>query len=59
MSEDATLAIPVVKSPPLAPDWLRPGALAKLHDPNPAWVTGLSDDFLAGHYGRNFRGEVV
>jgi hypothetical protein len=56
--EDTTLT-PKVESPPIAPDWLRPGALARLHDPNPAWVTGLSADFIAGRYGRNFRGEVV
>ena len=55
MSEDATLTTPVVESPPIAPDWLRPGALAKLHDPDPPWVTGLSDDFLASRYGRNWR----
>ena len=37
---------------------LRPGALAKLHDPSPEWASGLSDDFLQGSYGRNWR-EVV
>jgi hypothetical protein len=56
--EETTLTTPVVESPPIAPDYLRPGALAKLHDPNPAWASGLSDDFRAGHYGRNWR-EVV
>jgi hypothetical protein len=38
----------------LSQSWLRPGALARLHDPAPAWVSGLSDDFLAGRYGRSF-----
>jgi hypothetical protein len=42
--------------PPKTDDtWLRPGALAKLHDPNPAFVTGLSADFLAGRYGRKVK----
>ena len=38
--------------------WGRPGALAKLHDPPPPFVTGLSDDFIAGRYGRKQREAV-
>jgi hypothetical protein len=60
MSAAQTLpAVATVASPPLNPDWLQPGALAKLLDPSPEWVTGLSDDFLARRYGCNWAGERV
>jgi hypothetical protein len=52
-----TARLAAIAAPPLVPDksdCLRPGALARLHDPAPAWVSGLSDDFLAGRYGRSF-----
>jgi hypothetical protein len=51
----ATSPLPVVPAnaaPPLQP-YLRPGALARLLDPSPPYVTGLSDDFLNGRYGRH------
>jgi hypothetical protein len=52
--------------PPLQPaqapgrklnDWLRPGALTRLLDPAPPYVTGLSDDFLNRRYGHNWARE--
>jgi hypothetical protein len=54
MSVSSTLATIPVAHPPLKPDWLRPGAHARLHDPAPAWVSGLSDDFRERRYGKRF-----
>jgi hypothetical protein len=48
----ATIAVAVPRAPKT--DWLGPGALSRLLDPAPAWVTGLSDDFRAGRYGRSW-----
>ena len=44
--------IAVAASPPL--DWLRPGALGRLLDPRPPFVSGLSRDFIERRYGRSF-----
>jgi hypothetical protein len=54
MSIASTAATIAVAPLPLNQSWLRPGALARLHDPAPAWASGLSDDFLARRYGKRF-----
>jgi hypothetical protein len=40
--------------PPIKSNWLRPCALSRLHDPAPPFRSGLSNDFLAGRYGRSW-----
>jgi hypothetical protein len=54
MSNSSTVATAAVAPLPLNQTWLRPGAFARLHDPSPAFASGLSDDFRDGFYGRPF-----
>jgi hypothetical protein len=54
MSIGSTVATIAVAPLPLNQSWLRPGAFAKLHDPSPAWATGLSRPFLERDYGHSF-----